>query len=226
MQRTRIKICGVKDVATARVAVESGADAIGLVFVAGSPRQVTIEQAREVVASLPAFVQAVGLFADASAKVIHETCGATGLRCVQLHGRERPDALRELRGLSVIKALPFQSASFSETFEPWRAMAEQLVGIIWDTPPRGPGELRGGSGHTLDWDALSAALRGIESPVSILAGGLTPENVAHAIAVVRPFAVDVSSGVESSRGVKDAEKIRAFCGAVRGADAVEGGTHG
>jgi phosphoribosylanthranilate isomerase len=216
MQRTRIKICGVRDVATARAAVEAGADAVGLVFVDGSPRQVTVEQAKQIVASLPAFVQAVGLFADAPAKVIHETCDATGLHCVQLHGRERPELLRELRGLSVIKALPFEAASFAEVFEPWRAAAEQLAGIIWDTPPRGPGDLRGGSGHTLDWAALSVALRGVESPVSILAGGLTPENVGQAIAVVQPFAVDVSSGVESSRGVKDAGKIRAFCEAVRG----------
>lgn len=214
MTRTRIKICGVRDVETARAAVGAGADAIGLVFVSASPRAVTVEAAAAIARALPPMVEPIGLFVDEPADRVREIAAAVGLRTVQLHGRERPGDVESLAPLRVIKALPFDPARASETLAPWRCGPDNLAAILWDAPPSTAADLTGGSGRVLDWTALAAVdMAGL--PPVILAGGLTPGNVAGAIAAVRPYAVDVSSGVESSRGVKDTALIRAFCDAVR-----------
>lgn len=220
-RRTRIKICGIRDVNTALAAVHAGADAIGLVFVEKSPRCVTIEQAREIVRELPAFVQPIALVSDASTDLIYDITDRAGIQTVQLHGHEAPEFVDELNGIeSLIKALPFSRDTIGQTLDTWLQVAPRLKAFLWDTPPRSATDLRGGSGHTLDWEGLRECVISNEQamPVHILAGGLTPENVGQAIRVVQPFAVDVSSGVESSRGVKDVEKIRAFCAAVRAAE--------
>ncbi|MEM9414459.1 MAG: phosphoribosylanthranilate isomerase [Planctomycetota bacterium] len=205
MTRTRIKICGVKDEAMAHAAVAAGADAVGLVFVEASPRYIEVLDAARVVASLPPFVEPVGLFVDASAEHVLRVCHATGIHTVQLHGRESIALLDQLPGLRIIKALPFDPDTLD-------------TALMWDADPRVSALLfdaaTGGSGETIDWHALAAVMPGLSKPV-ILAGGLSAENVAEAVEVVRPYAVDVSSGVEATRGVKDAAKIAAFCESVR-----------
>ncbi|MFI4860175.1 MAG: N-(5'-phosphoribosyl)anthranilate isomerase [Phycisphaerales bacterium JB063] len=205
MTRTRIKICGIREEAAARAAVNAGADAIGLVFVASSPRAVDIPDAARVVGSLPPWVEPVGLFVDAEAEHILQVCRATGVHSVQLHGREPLSLLDSLPGLRVIKALPFDPDALDSA-------------LAWDADPRVSALLfdaaQGGSGETIDWHALAAVKPGFSKPI-ILAGGLSPGNVAEAIEVVGPYAVDVSSGVEASRGEKDAGLIDAFCKSAR-----------
>lgn len=226
MQRTRIKICGVSDVPTALVAAESGADAIGLVFVNRSPRQVYFKQARRIVEALPAFVDPVALFVDAPCDKIQRTVVQLGIGTVQLHGEEGPEQVRELVPLHVIKAMAFDSDDVTDRLEFWRAGHSHLAALLWDTPPPRGGQqpaLPGGSGQSFDWHALAAlkesdGLTGL--PPLILAGGLNPDNVGRAIATVHPYAVDVSSGIESRPGVKDPYLIRAFVQAVREADAL------
>lgn len=228
MSRTRIKICGVRDAATAAAAAACGADAVGFVFVDGSPRRVTPEAARDAVAALPAFVQPIGLFVDADAEMIRRVCDTAGIHTIQLHGNESPGFARQLAPLRVIKAVHFDRETAAAYIAQWRDQG--LLGLLIDTPPpvtptesrsRSHGGKAGGSGVPFDWNQLAAFLATTEgrgSPPLILAGGLTPTNVAEAIALLRPHAVDVSSGVESSRGVKDPAKIRAFCDAVRAVD--------
>lgn len=219
MPRTRIKICGVRDVATALTAVDAGADAIGLVFVERSPRRVDVDEAHRIVRALPAFVQPVGLFSDAPWQQVRDLADAVGIRTIQLHGREGPGYIARLRHLRIIKALGFEAGRVAEQLDPWRSGVTNLAGILLDTPPasRTHGDLTGGSGMSFDWSALAELEKQNvfqHLPPRILAGGLTPENVAEAIAATHPFGVDVSSGVESERGVKDAERIKAFCNAV------------
>jgi len=220
--RTRIKVCGIKTVEHAVAAADAGADAVGLNFVRASPRFVDLATAAKVIAALPAFVEPVGLFADAPAEDVRAAAEGLRLRAVQLHGREGPGYASQLVGLRVVKAFAFEGARLRERVEPWRQSAGGLAAVLIDAPPPTvSAELRGGSGQTFDWAALASAvadgaLAGL--PPVILAGGLTADNVGEAVAAVRPYAVDVSSGVESSRGVKDAGKIAAFCAAVRAAD--------
>lgn len=216
MHRTRIKICGISTVEAARCAAESGADAIGLVFVEKSPRCVSVETARQITQSLPPLVEPIALFMDADPRHVIETCTLAGIRTVQLHGKESPDAADALLPLRVIKAHPWDDAAPLPLLAEWMARPN-LAGFLWDAPAHGE-ELPGGTGRTADWSNMDA--KGAHAGVPFfLAGGLTPDNVAEAVRVVRPFAVDVSSGVESSRGVKDHRKIAAFCKAVHEADA-------
>lgn len=215
MTRTRIKICGVRDVETASAVANAGADAVGLVFIDKSPRCVSVTEAARVVAALPPFVVPIGLFLNASAKQILQTCAATGIYTAQLHGHEAPNILNDLTGLRVIKALPFGDGVVKASAT-WAAH-HAVRGLLIDTPPRATAELTGGSGEAFDWDALGQVMPQFDKPV-LLAGGLNADNVARAVQTVRPYAVDVSSGVESARGVKDVEQIKAFCAAVREAD--------
>ncbi len=214
--RTRIKICGISDVACADAAVGCGADSIGLVFVEGSPRFVDVGMARLICERLPSFVEAVGLFVDESGSDILGICEEVGLGSVQLHGGERPGIMGELGGLRVIKALGFAGVErLREDVLGWSGGLPGLKGILVD----GPGG--GGLGEGFDWSGLAGLVEeGLFEGCRplILAGGLDAGNVGDAIAEVRPFGVDVSSGVESLRGVKDAQKIAAFCQAVRRAD--------
>lgn len=231
MFRTRIKICGIRDSSAAEAAADAGADAVGLVFVADSPRCVTVEVAREIVRALPAFVEPVGLFVDAPAQRIRETAAEVGLRVVQLHGREQPGDVAALDRLRIIRAVAFDPSQLAAAVRPWqRNRLPNLAAVLFDTPPPADPEsaaLTGGSGKPFDWHALAeerrtGELKGL--PPLMLAGGLSSANVAEAIAIVRPYAVDVSSGVESSRGVKDTARIHAFCDAVRAADAERSGS--
>ena len=213
MRSTLIKICGVRTPEDARTASDAGAHWVGLVFVDKSPRFVTPEQARAVVAALPKTVTPVGLFVDAHADTIKQVADEVGLATVQLHGHEPMSILDQLGGLRVIKALPFED-DLPAKAEPWDN-APGVAALLIDTPP--VGEPTGGSGVAFDWRALSDMKDQVRKPI-ILAGGLTPENVGEAIRTVKPYAVDVSSGVESSRGIKEARLIKAFCEAVQAAD--------
>jgi len=226
MPRTRIKICGLREPDHARLAGDLGVDAIGLVFAKGSPREVDARSAERVIAATPAFVNVVGLFVNEKAEVIMQLAGAMGLHTVQLHGNESAKDIEALAPLRVIKSVPVRSTTFTDAIAPWRKSPDNLAALLYDAPPPSdatlPGEA-GGSGNAFDWSQLrDAAERGELAglPSLILAGGLTAENVANAMATVQPYAVDVSSGVESERGVKDAARIRAFCDAVRAADAL------
>lgn len=210
MPRTRIKICGIRDEEAAFAAADAGADAIGLVFYPQSPRYIEPEEAWELVGMLPPFVSSVGLFVNADLDrfmSIEEQC-PTDLS--QLHGQEREDLVRQC-GPNVIKAIRFDADTIAKELERWDKLAEVDALLIDGSA--------GGAGTSFDWSALAAAKHCTGKPI-ILAGGLNPENVGAAIRAVRPFAVDVSSGVESAPGVKDPELIEAFCRAVQRADAV------
>jgi len=202
----RSKICGITRVDDALTAAKAGADAIGLVFYAKSPRAVDVRQAREIVAALPPFVTTVGLFVNASRCEINEILDAVPLDMLQFHGDETP-AQCEGFHRPWFKALRVGNG---EDIEAEVARYANASGILLDTFVAG---VPGGTGERFDWSLIPAALA---KPL-ILAGGLTAENVQQAIAQVRPYAVDVSGGVEASKGVKDASKVMAFVGQVRSA---------
>ncbi|WP_409299491.1 phosphoribosylanthranilate isomerase [Pseudomonas sp. KCJK8993] len=204
MSAVRSKICGITRIEDALAAVAAGADAIGLVFYAKSPRAVNVQQARAIIAALPPFVTTVGLFVNASRCELGEILDAVPLDLLQFHGDEsaaacegyhRPyiKALRVKAGDDIAAAcLAYPGAS----------------GILLDTYVEG---VPGGTGEAFDWSLVP---QGLSKPI-ILAGGLSADNVAMAIARVRPYAVDVSGGVEQSKGIKDPAKIQAFMQAVR-----------
>ncbi|MCQ2989416.1 phosphoribosylanthranilate isomerase [Pseudomonas tremae] len=205
MSAVRSKICGITRIEDALAAVEAGADAIGLVFYPKSPRAVTVLQARAIIAALPPFVTTVGLFVNASRCELNETLDAVALDMLQFHGDETPE---ECDGYHrpYIKALRVKAGD--DIASACRAY-RNARGVLLDTYVEG---VPGGTGETFDWALIPDDL---DKPV-ILAGGLTSANVAQAIAQVRPYAVDVSGGVEKSKGIKDREKILAFMSAVQG----------
>lgn len=225
VERTRIKICGITRVEDAVAAASAGADAIGMVFYEKARRCISVERAREILAALPPFVTPVGLFVDAPADEVKRTAGALGLRHVQLHGHEDADCVERLAGLSIIKAIRVSPETFQADLDQWREQIARrrlthLRGLVLETASSVPG----GSGVANDWQAVRAAQRqqAFEAlPPIIAAGGLTPDNVPAVVRDLRPWAVDVSSGVEASFGCKSAAKIRAFVDAVRSADATE-----
>ncbi len=203
MQRTRVKICGITQRQDAVDAIEAGADAIGLVFYAPSPRAVRIAQAKKIVASLPPFVTVVGLFVDADAAVVNDTIAQVGLDCLQFHGNENPIYCEQF-SLPYFKAIRMQDGQDIqvEALKHKAAVAILLDSYQADTP--------GGTGETFDWDKIPA----LEQPL-ILAGGLNTGNIKQAIEMVQPYAVDVSGGVEASKGIKSLEKITAFMNEVK-----------
>ncbi|RJG13791.1 phosphoribosylanthranilate isomerase [Pseudomonas cavernicola] len=199
MSAVRSKICGITRIEDALVAAEAGADAIGLVFYAKSPRAVSVQQARAIIAALPPFVTTVGLFVNASRCDLNEILDAVPLDLLQFHGDETPaDCAGYHR--PYIKALRVKPG---DDIAAQAAQYSQASGILLDTYVAG---VPGGTGESFDWSLVPHAL---SKPI-ILAGGLCAENVRAAIQQVRPYAVDVSGGVEASKGIKDAEKIRAF----------------
>ena len=209
---TRIKICGITRPEDAILAVESGADAIGLVF-AKSPRQVTVRQARQIVAALPPLFPAVGVFVNARPATILRAVAEAGLSAVQLHGDESADYPARLGGIRILKALRVRDRAFVEQVRAFRDAGVSAILLDAFSP-----KARGGSGKRFDWDLVGGArdAGALENaPPLILAGGLTAENVAAGIRRLRPWGVDVSSGVEESPGVKSAEKIIRFIAAVR-----------
>jgi phosphoribosylanthranilate isomerase len=207
MHRTRIKICGITRAVDATAAVAAGADAIGVIF-APSSRQVTVAQAAAALASVPPPVARVGVFVDATADLIAEAVEACGLTAVQLAGRESAEQCDALP-YPVIKVVHVGTDFGLSEVEPFRGHAAAL---LLDTLVTGKA---GGTSQTFDWQA-TGVLPGW-APFYV-AGGLTVENVGDCIRALRPFAVDVSSGVEASSGIKDHKKIDAFCAAVRDAD--------
>jgi len=200
----RSKICGITRVEDALAAASAGADAIGLVFYAASPRAVNLQQARAIVAALPPFVTTVGLFVNASRCEIGEILDAVPLDLLQFHGDERPEDC-EGHGRPYIKALRVRSG---DDIAALAARYSGARGILLDTYVAG---VPGGTGEAFDWSLVP---QGLGKPL-ILAGGLNPANVGAAIAQVRPYGVDVSGGVEAGKGIKDAGKVRAFLEEVR-----------
>jgi phosphoribosylanthranilate isomerase len=200
---TRVKICGITNIEEAQAAVEAGADAIGVVF-ADSPRQVSPDTARHIAASLPPLVTAVGVFLNASTEEVEALIRSARLDAVQLHGEESPEYCRRLP-CKVIKR--FNTLENDRPGTLHQRMQQYAVAAYLLDPGAG-------SGRTFRWEMA----RGLPGPL-IVSGGLTPEIVGDAIRLLRPFAVDVSSGVESGPGRKDPEKVRAFLRAVRCADA-------
>ena len=204
--RTRIKICGITRPEDGLAVAAAGGDAIGLVFYGPSPRNVTIEQAQAVVAALPPFVTVVGLFVNATDDEIREVLDAVPLGLLQFHGDE-PAGLCAGYGLPYIKALRMAPGlDVAATAGLYR----DAQGILLDAYQPG---VAGGTGEVFDWQAVP---EGLKKPI-ILAGGLTAGNVGEGITQVRPYAVDVSGGVEAAKGIKDINKILAFVDAVRSA---------
>ncbi len=199
---TRIKICGITNVADALAACEHGADAIGFVF-ARSPRQISPERAREIIRTLPPFITTVGVFVDEPEVRVREIARFCALDAVQLHGNESPDYVA---GLSVpaIKSFRVKDNSIIDRIHQFNLKWFLLDTYVPDTA--------GGSGRTFDWAIAADAAR---TGQMILAGGLTADNVATALSAVRPYAVDVSSGVELAPGKKDHDKIQQFIHEVR-----------
>ncbi|MDR0211352.1 MAG: phosphoribosylanthranilate isomerase [Pseudomonas putida] len=204
MSNVRSKICGITRIEDALAAAEAGADAIGLVFYAKSPRAVDVRQARAIIAELPPFVTTVGLFVNASRCELNEILEAVPLDLLQFHGDETP-ADCEGYHRPWIKALRVRPGDDLESACQQYAGAR---GILLDTYVPG---VPGGTGEAFDWSLVPASL---SKPI-ILAGGLSAGNVGQAIAQVRPYAVDVSGGVEQAKGIKDAAKIEAFMRAVK-----------
>ncbi|WP_137885406.1 phosphoribosylanthranilate isomerase [Pseudomonas sp. 2FE] len=199
MSAVRSKICGITRIEDALVAAEAGADAIGLVFYGKSPRAVSVQQAQAIIAALPPFVTTVGLFVNASRCELNEILDAVPLDLLQFHGDETPADCAGYRR-PYIKALRVKPG---DDIAAQAAQYSQASGILLDTYVAG---VPGGTGESFDWSLVPHDL---SKPI-ILAGGLCAENVRAAIRQVRPYAVDVSGGVEASKGIKDAEKIRAF----------------
>ena len=214
----RVKICGITTPEDAESAVRAGADAIGLVF-AESPRKVSAEMARAIVATLPPFVAAVGVFVDEPAGAIEEIARYAGLSAVQLHGRRSPDEVHRLSAaFRVIMAFRVRDAGAYEE----AAKYPTASAYLFDAYVEGK---MGGTGKLIEPGLLpSPSVQEAFQRPWILAGGLTPENVDRALLLARPYAVDVSSGVEASPGRKDAEKVREFIARVRGFDHAERGT--
>jgi phosphoribosylanthranilate isomerase len=201
----RIKVCGITNLEDALLAAELGADALGFIFYPPSPRKVAPEEARAIIAQLPPFVTTVGVFVDEDAALVSTLAARLGLDWVQLHGQESPEYCRTL-GRRVIKGFRIQDKSSLADMAVYRGAAQAL---LLDTYKKGQA---GGTGETFDWRLANEAKA--YGPI-ILAGGLTPYNVAQAIATAQPRAVDVASGVEVAPGKKDPEKLRKFFAAIR-----------
>jgi phosphoribosylanthranilate isomerase len=206
----RIKICGITRPEDAILAADAGADAIGLNFYPQSPRVVSRERAQEIVAAVGDRVRKVGVFVNSSVAEVVATYDELGLDLVQLHGDEPPDFLQQLGGIPVVRAFrcgPSGLSPIAVYLEACRVFGAPPQLVLIDAYQ--PGSY-GGTGNTAPWDA-AARYRGLRFPYPlVLAGGLTPANVAQAIGQVRPAAVDTASGVESSPGIKDAERMRDF----------------
>ena len=206
----RIKICGITREEDAWAAVDAGADALGFVFVPGTPRFIEPERAASITRHLPPFVSCVGLFVNADPALIRAAVTEARLDTVQLHGDESPEVGLLLRGqVRVIQAFRVQGPEILLQLPNYRKSAD-----AWLLDAYVPGAA-GGTGARFDWN-LAVEARELGHPL-ILAGGLKPENIADAVRQVRPFAVDVSSGVEISPGRKDFEKVQKLIAAARSA---------
>lgn len=204
---TRIKICGITRIQDAEAAVNAGAHAIGFVFYEKSPRYVSIEQARTISAKLPPFITAVGLFVNPTASYVAQVISSVNLDLLQFHGEE-PGGFCEQFSAPYIKAIRVKQ---DDNLLKYATDYQNTKGLLFDTYIAGT---HGGTGIAFDWSLIPD---NFPLPI-ILSGGLTPENVAAAVKQVKPYAVDVSSGVEAQKGIKDANKIVSFIREVRNAD--------
>jgi len=202
----RVKICGITNDEDALAAVDAGADALGFMFYGPSPRNVSSAVAIEIIRQLPPFVAKVGVFVDATADMVRKAVAECGLDTLQFHGDETSEFCRAFAPLKVYKAFRVQNLESLEALPRYRTDAWLLDGFAADK--------LGGTGAKFDWN-LALRAKQLGRPI-ILAGGLTPENVGKAVRMVQPFAVDVSSGVESSPGRKDRVKVRDFITAAKG----------
>ncbi|MDF1808147.1 MAG: phosphoribosylanthranilate isomerase [Phycisphaerales bacterium] len=207
--RTRVKVCGITTVDAANSAVEAGADAVGFVFVKDTPRYIDPEEAAAIMFSLPPFVSAVGVVQDLDVDqfcALEYSCPA---HTMQLHGKEPVDVVQAC-GPGVIKAFKYEDATIQSQLTRW-AKVDELDAILIDGST-------GGTGEAFEWAKLVPHIQDFPKKI-IIAGGLDASNVEEVIQTLRPYAVDVSTGVEDDPGVKNSEKIAEFCAVVRKADA-------
>jgi phosphoribosylanthranilate isomerase len=207
MRRTRVKICGLTRESDLAAAVDAGTDAIGLVFYAKSPRAVEIEQARALLDVVPAFVTSVGLFVDAEPDFVRSVLARIPLDSLQFHGEEPSDYCAKFHR-PWIKAVRMRPGTNLKALAKRYRGARGLLLDAYDP------SIAGGTGRRFDWDLVPGWL----APHIILAGGLTPENAGEAVRRVGPYALDVSGGVESAKGVKDRAKMEAFLQGVKYGD--------
>lgn len=219
MQRTRIKICGITREEDLRAAVSAGADALGFVFYPNSPRYVTPEQAGALCKALPPFVSAVALFVNASVEEVRAVAERAPLALIQFHGDETAEQCAQLAAavsrpfVRAFRVRPDTSPDELLEYERnYRAASPWFSGLLLDTWV----DAYGGAGKVFDWSLVPKEL----APRLVLSGGLNVQNATDAVVRVRPFAVDVSSGVEAQKGIKDARKMAGFIQAVRAADAI------
>jgi phosphoribosylanthranilate isomerase len=205
--RTRIKVCGLTSAADAAEAVRAGADAVGVIL-SESPRQVTLEQAETIFRSLPPYIGKVGVFVDAPLDLVERVVEVAGLTTVQYHGSETPEDCAAAP-VQVVKSFKVGTEFDSRVMEPFRGT---VAAVLLDTYHP---QLDGGTGTAFDWQSITGLP---EWAPFVLAGGLNPANVGEGIRELRPYAVDVSSGVEERPGAKDRQRLHAFVASVRMAD--------
>jgi phosphoribosylanthranilate isomerase len=218
-RRTRIKICGLRDPEHVAVAVQAGADAVGLVFYAPSPRYVAPREAAELLKAIPAYVASVGLFVNASLEEVQRVTAEVPISMLQVHGDESPELCGKIAasvGISYTCALRVRPGMNSTVLLEYERVCQDagkglFAGLLLDAFVDG----YGGGGKVFDWSLIPKEL----APRVVLSGGLSTQNAAEAIRRVHPFAVDVSSGVESAKGIKDPQSIREFIDVVQQADA-------
>jgi phosphoribosylanthranilate isomerase len=220
---TWVKICGTTNLQDALTAVDAGADAVGFVFYEKSPRNISVEAAREIVKKLPQRIEKVGVFVDLESEQIREIVQAVGLSAVQLHGDKSTNCLWEdLRptaqsvGTSKLIPMVYGDALKDGGFLISQRVRDQVFAILLDSRSDATA---GGTGTTFDWESVRGMVQGMSLVVPVIvAGGLTPANVPEAMRLLQPFGLDVASGVEARPGKKDPEKVRAFVKAVRAAE--------
>ncbi len=201
----RVKICGLTNIEDALAAVDAGADALGFMLYESSPRNVSIKVAADIIRQLPPFVTKVGVFVDAAEESVRRAIGECGLDTLQFHGDETPEYCRRFLPLKIYKAFRMENLESLRALPAYRTDAWLLDSFVAGKP--------GGTGAQFNWE-LAVESKKLGRPI-ILAGGLTPENVADAVRKVLPFAADVSSGVESAPGRKDHTKLRRFIAAAK-----------
>ena len=201
---TQVKICGLSEPNSLTAAIEAGADFIGLVFYPPSPRHLDIEIAKYLTSFIPDNVETVGLFVNADDTILEQTLNNVPLTMIQLHGDETPERITQIKdkfNLPIIKSIGISNADDLRQAVQYESVSDWL---LFDAKPE---ELPGGNGTSFDWSYLKD-YKGAKP--WMLAGGLTPENAQEALSLISPDALDVSSGVESAKGIKDADKIRSF----------------
>lgn len=211
MRKTRIKICGIRRIEDAMLAAHAGADAIGLIFFASSPRAVSLQQAMAVRDALPPFVSTVALFVNAERSDVIQVCESLNPSLLQFHGDEDHNYCASF-SRPYLKAVRVGASMKADDLVQLQIEFSTAKALLLDTLSAGQ---YGGTGESFNWDVIPVSLR----EKIVLSGGLTPINVGDAARKIKPWAVDVSSGVESEKGIKDPEKILAFMSAVQCADA-------